>query len=187
MFGTDGLEEEIRAMGAAIGKSGVSNSGEIRRTPLLVRVIVLYIPLVAITAGCGPSAADRLVGRWKGSVQIDQAEADRQLEAKTSPLEKGMGRFLLSGLKSMKMTMEFQSDGQMTMSLAAGPLNRESRATWKVVHGDAEKVTISSVDEKGNEQQFALVFEGPDTFVMESLQDSEMARLGKFRFVRVVE
>ena len=174
-------------MDATIDTVAVSNSGQVRRTPLFVRVIVLCIPLIAITAGCGPSAADRLVGHWNGSVLIDQAEADRQLEAKTSPLEKGMGRFLLSGLKSMKMTMEFQADGQMTMSLAAGPLNRESRATWKVIHGNAEKVTLSSVDEKGNEQQFALVFEGPDTFVMESLQDSEMARLGKFRFVRVVE
>jgi hypothetical protein len=147
--------------------------------------IVLSSALLLPLIGCGPSAADRLVGRWEGSLQVDQDEVNRQQASAQSPLEKGLQNFALTGLKSMKMTLEFQADGQMAMSISLGPLNESRGGTWEVVRQQSDQVTIKSVDEKGIEQESVLTFQDPDTFLMQPPDGDGARKLGVLRFQRV--
>jgi hypothetical protein len=148
----------------------------------------ILLGLLAVAfCGCGRTAEDQLIGRWEGSLSIDQQEVERQLKAQKTPFAGQMGRFLIDGLKSMQTSVEFRGDGTMSMNVAAGPLNRSSEGTWEVISEDDDNVTLRSIDDKGNEQQFRLRFDGYDAFEMKAQGDNPTAKMGTLRFERVIE
>lgn len=136
----------------------------------------LVLALAGAVNGCShsktdPAADERLVGQWQGRVVLNPQKAGELSPGAAEALE------------STAMTVDFRSDGTMTLTGKDGDEAYESEGTWEVLGEDGDELTIKSIEDEGLEKELSLRFEGLDTFSM-PLPD-EISRLGAMRFRRL--
>lgn len=119
-----------------------------------------------------PRAADRIEGAWRGSMLVNDEEVTGKLSAEQ-----------LAQLETMKMGMEFRSDGLLVLTGVHDGRPYTSRNQWEVVQQTGEEITIRSIEPSGAEKEIVLVFEGEDVFLLPV--KTEVADLGAMRFERL--
>lgn len=92
-------------------------------------------------AGCGPSASERLVGKWK----YDVAEAAKD-KIQDSDVPHAVGKPLLGIMETigarLEMEIEFKADGTMTISAGGDQKLEVVSRTWEVVEAEGDQVTL---------------------------------------------
>jgi hypothetical protein len=134
------------------------------------RRTALGLGLLAVSAafaGCSAkSAEERLVGKWKGKVEInEQAVADEL--AKTGDADSAKQVF--EALQTMQVDIEFQAGGKLNMSAAAqtpaGADTQSITGTWNVIAHDGDQITIESHYEGDDvAEEIEIKLEGDDAF-----------------------
>jgi hypothetical protein len=141
------------------------------------------VATVLLIGGCGPTAKDKLVGKWAGSVRFDDAAVQRKLEeGGNNPIKEAIVRKILEALESGTVALEFKRDGSYTLTSRLGSLSENSYGTWEVVAETAQQATIRMTDQAGKVQETALVF--ADTDVVSVPLTGEAAGIGEFRCTR---
>lgn len=126
----------------------------------------------AAAARPDPQAADRIEGAWRGAMLVNDEAVAGKLSAEQ-----------LAQLETMKMGMEFRSDGLLVLTGVHDGRPYTSRNQWKVVKQTGEEITIRSIEPSGAEKEIVLVFEGEDVFLLPV--KTEVADLGAMRFERL--
>ena len=118
-------------------------------------------------AGCSAkSAEERLVGKWKGKVEInEQAVADEL--AKTGDADSAKQVF--EALETMEVDIEFKADGKLSMSAEAqtpaGADTQSISGKWQVIADDGDEITIESLyDGEEEAEKIDIKLEGDDAF-----------------------
>ena len=105
----------------------------------------------------GPSgasaAADRLIGNWEGTAQLEGADSDPNIEA------------LGAAFGNYGMSAEFKSDGTFVRAFAVNEIPDPSpwSGKWRVVESAGDRLTIeitATVDGQPETRRAGLEFEG---------------------------
>lgn len=130
-------------------------------------VLLLVVLGGLVLAGCGgKSAQERLVGKWRGQVELNEEAVTKEL-AKTG--DDSNARLVFEALESMEVDIEFQADGKLNMSAAAqtpaGADKQSVSGKWQVVSQEGDNITIKSIYE-GEQQaeQIDIHLESDDAF-----------------------
>jgi hypothetical protein len=128
--------------------------------------VVLAGVFAVALAGCGKSAEERLVGKWKGKVELNEEAITKEL-AKTG--DDASAKQVFEALQSMEVDIEFAADGKLSMSAAAqtpaGDDTQSITGKWQVVSQDGDQITIESIYEGEKEpEQIDIKLEGDDAF-----------------------
>jgi hypothetical protein len=117
------------------------------------------------SAGCGPSAASRLQGKWEmdASKTIDDATNENKAGAEFFA---GLAKELA---KNFKVEVEFKSGGAMSTSystpLASAQVTKTG--TWKVIKASGNDVTLSGkLEGEAAENETKIRFIDNDTIEM---------------------
>lgn len=148
--------------------------------------LVVVSALVATAIGCGPSVQERLVGKWKGTLELDRTAVEQKM-ADVDPalaLLQKAGIFALES--NMTFTMDLKADGTLASEVRAGKMGESSAGTWAVKSADRQQATLT-VTEKSGTREYVLDFdenfvEGTGGFSMPAW--GEFAGLGNVRFTR---
>jgi hypothetical protein len=158
---------------------------------------LLVLASVSLLAGCGSKTSnapvattlessakptDRLIGRWQGTMQVNE-------EAVRAAIPADKVEAAITSLQAMRMEMDFRQDGTLLLAGENHGKPYESQASWELVSEDGEKMTLRSVEKTAlpgaepQEKTIDIRFDGQDSFTM-PLQ-TEVAELGSLRFSRL--
>jgi len=144
----------------------------------------LLVAVCLLLAGCGPTAKDRLVGRWSGGVQFDDAAVQRKLDEEGSnPIKEAIVKKALEAFESGTITLEFKADGSYTSTTQLGPFSDDDYGTWEVINEKPQQATVRLTSHEGNVQETAVVFADQD--VVTAPLTGQAAGLGQFRCTRM--
>lgn len=131
-----------------------------------------------LSLGCGPSPESRLVGKWQGKIEVDEAAVDARLE-KDGPFARAMLKPLLTNMaQNATFDVEFRDDGTHTSRFKLGPVDKTQSGTWKVKAAEGDRVTLTLVED-GRTHDETLIL-GDKSFTMEAPGEAE--GLAKVRF-----
>ena len=100
--------------------------------------------LLLLNSGCGPSAKDRLAGKWQGSVEFDDAAVDQRLAAEGSnPIKTAVVQKVLEGLESGTISMELEGHDSYTSTSQLGPLSKDDYGIWQVLSETEGGATVA--------------------------------------------
>jgi hypothetical protein len=145
-----------------------------------------WVTVVAalLVSGCGPTAKDKLVGKWTGGVRFDQAAVQRKLdEGGNNPIKEAIVRKILEALETGTIDLEFKKDGSYTSTSRLGPWSENNYGRWEVLEESAQRATIRMTDQAGRVLDTAIVF--ADTDVVSVPLTGEAAGVGEFRCTRL--
>ena len=120
-------------------------------------------------SSAGQSVEQKLVGAWSGDVEISGSQGDSQLTDAQ-----------LTTLKSMKLDIEFKSDGTMVLSGNSNGQPYESRGRWEVLRHEGKKVVFRSTENDGPTKDLEIELEDATTFSMPL--PAPITELGSMRF-----
>ena len=149
------------------------------------RLLVFSWLLLCVTCvGCGPTVEERLVGKWKGTVELDTSAIEKKGAETGNPLLSILAKQVAS---SLDFQLELKADKTLESEVRAGALSQEVTGTWKVQSSDKNQATVV-VTEPGGEQTHTLLLDadfmdGTGGFSVPAW--GEAAGLGTFRFKRV--
>jgi len=137
-----------------------------------------------MATGCGPTAKDRLAGKWSGAVQFDDAAVQRKLDDEGSnPIKEVIVKKALDALESGTITLDFKADGSYTSTSKLGPFSDDDFGTWEVISETSQGAAIRLTSHEGKVQETSIVFADQD--VVTAPLTGQAAGLGEFRCIRV--
>ena len=125
------------------------------------------------SVGCNHSTSSpeqRLLGRWQGTLQIDQ-----DLAADTLTPEQ------IAEIQGATMLVEFQADGTMNLGVTGKPT--QATGTWELVKTGANTITILSTESDGKSTDLQLHFSDDNVFAMPL--PGPLAKAGSMEFRRL--
>jgi hypothetical protein len=107
-------------------------------------LILLVLFSISMT-GCGNSASQRLIGKWK----FDAAKAAGKLigEDKDGKAAAALGMMQAMGMK-MEMVIEFKADKTANVTTTGLPTPFAGTVTWKEIEAQGDKLTIEITNPK---------------------------------------
>jgi len=102
--------------------------------PIRFGISASFLAGLAVLVGCGPSAEQKLIGKWKADIDKEQIEK----EAEDDP-GAALGAAMM---ESMNLTMEFKPKNKMEMKMAFGPMNISIEGDWKVVQDNGASAIV---------------------------------------------
>lgn len=137
-----------------------------------------------LVSGCGPTAKDKLVGQWTGSVQFDDDAVQQRLEQDGNNLIKeAIVKKILEALASGTIDLEFKADASYTSTSRLGPFSENDYGKWEIVDETAQRATIRMTNHAGKIQETSIVF--ADQHVVSAPLTGQAAGLGEFRCTRM--
>lgn len=149
-----------------------------KRYSLIGLLLIAVLPITMI--GCGNSAQDKLVGKWKANSELNEQAVQQMLLDAGNDLQKvQIAESIIHAYRATTMDIEFKDDGTM---ISQGEIG-EIAGTWQVVQEQGKKVTI--VTEEGNKgaQEIELSLENKNSFYVELA--GPVANFGVMRFKRI--
>ena len=137
-------------------------------------VVVCLMSLAALT-GCGesPSAVvEQLPGSWGGEMIVNE----QGVVGKLSDAQ-------IAQLRQMRMELDFQADGKLTLKGENNGQPYVSQAQWELVNVQGDTITIKSIEEGLEEKMIDIRFDGKDDFTMPL--KTERADIGAMKFRRL--
>lgn len=137
---------------------------------MMTRTTMLFsmLALVALLfTGCAKTPEQRVTGTWgldvDGTVSHMEGSGD-QLEQARAMME------------SMNMTLTFNADGTMSMSMTLGE-TRTEEGTWSVKSAEGDTITVETIeaaegDEEVEPDEVVMNFTGNDTFAATIMNDT---------------
>jgi hypothetical protein len=110
---------------------------------------ILIVFLSLILAGCGNSAANRLIGTWKYDFAKAAAnEAGKRMgENGDNKAAAALSVVEAFGMK-MEMILDFKADQTVNITASGIPFPFSGPMTWKSVESDGDKLTIEITNPK---------------------------------------
>jgi hypothetical protein len=140
--------------------------------------------LAVVLTGCGKSAKNRLVGRWQGRIEFDDAKVDQKLqESANSPIQRAIAEKMIKGFESSTFDIELKKDGSFTSTLKIGPMTTNGYGKWEVVNQKGNRATIRLTDQDGKVQTPTITFSDNDTFTTDAT--GPVSEIAVFRCKRV--
>ncbi|MDP6447307.1 MAG: hypothetical protein QGG36_10095 [Pirellulaceae bacterium] len=144
----------------------------------------LVILVAVLCSGCGPSAKDRLIGRWQGTIEVDDTKVQQKLdEAGNNPIKQAIAKKFIEAIKQGTMDFELKADGSFTSSVRLGPLTKDTYGNWKVLTDAGDRITVQLTDHNGQTNQPTLAFADDGAFAVEA--EGEASEFAVFRCRRV--
>lgn len=143
---------------------------------------------ISLFVGCGPTVEDRLTGKWKGTLELDEAAVAQKVGQASDPVSAMVGKAAILTLsKSLSFEMNLLPDGKFESESRINQLSEKSSGTWAVKSSDKSQATIS-VTEKSGTREYVVLFD-PDfmagTGGFSTPTWGEAQGLGQVRFTRV--
>ncbi len=144
----------------------------------------LLVLAALLASGCGPTAKDKLVGRWTGGVWFDDDAVQQRLEQDgNNPLKEAIVRKVMEALETGTISLEFKADGSYTSTSRLGPFSDDDYGNWEVIDETAQQATIRMTSHSGEVLETSAVF--ADQIVVSAPLKGHAAGLGEFRCTRV--
>ncbi|HAY78383.1 MAG TPA: hypothetical protein DCY79_01105 [Planctomycetaceae bacterium] len=154
------------------------------RTMKSVHVTIVAVVFTALISGCAPSAKDKLVGKWQGTVEVDNTKLQQKLgSAGSNPFKKALAAKMIEMVKQGTMEFDLKADDSFSSSLSMGLLSQDTHGTWKVVQDNGNQITLELTDHKNKIQQSTLTFADDGSF--EIVPEGEAGEVAIFRCRRV--
>ena len=144
---------------------------------------LLCLSLIGFLSGCGTSSRDKLVGRWHGTLQFEEAAVERKLGQANNPIAKAVLEKIINAAEAGTMDFELKPDGEFTLTMKLGPLSKDTYGRWEVVEEDGDGTTIRLTHPDGDVQQQTIKFLNPDSFVIDA--PGKLKGLAVFKCTRV--
>lgn len=142
--------------------------------------------LAVVLTGCGKSAKNRLVGRWQGRIEFDDAKVDQKLqESANSPIQRAIVEKLIKGFESGTLDFELKSDGSYTSTMKFGRVTTDKYGKWEVVEQNGNRATVRLTNHDGNVETPTITFSDNDTFTTDAR--GPVSEIAAFRCKRVQE
>lgn len=139
------------------------------------QALTLSLPsllLALLLTGCGRSAKERLVGRWQGRIEFDDAKVEQKLqEVSANPIKRAVVEKLIEGAKAGTMDFELKRDGSYTLTLKLGPIDRDTYGKWEVLEQRGNQATVRLTDHKGKSETATITFEDNNTVTTDAPQE----------------
>jgi uncharacterized lipoprotein NlpE involved in copper resistance len=111
-----------------------------------IRLIALIL-MVLTLAGCGNSASNRLLGKWK--CDFTKALLKQMGEKSQGNSAAALGIAQAFGANTtMEMTIEFKSDQTGNVSTTGIPFPFDGAITWKTIESQGDKITVEIANPK---------------------------------------
>ena len=125
-------------------------------------------------------ADSRLVGQWKGTIEIDQEAVVRRLDqSKSNPLVRAFVQQSLEVLRIGALDIAMRPDGTYDLSMKLGPLTNNGSGRWSVTEEAGARITVELIPDQGPLEYRQFHFDGKDAFTTELPKD--LSGLGNFR------
>ena len=110
---------------------------------------ILMVLLALTLAGCGNSASQRLIGKWKCDFAKAAAKAAGKMTEKEEDARAAavLNMVQAMGMK-MEMILEFKSDQTLNVTTNGIPSPFSGPMTWKTIEGQGDKLTIEITNPK---------------------------------------
>lgn len=124
---------------------------------------------------------NRLVGRWNGTIEIDQAAVERRLaQTRANPLMRALLQPTLEALRvGGTLDLTLRADGTYELTTKLGPLASSAVGQWGVTEELATRVTVELTPAQGDVEYRQFHFDGKDSFRTDL--PKELSGLGHFR------
>ena len=119
-----------------------------------------------------PKSQHRLVGLWKGTVELTG-----------SGTEIGLSKEEVETIKATKMDIHFKPDGTVKLEGVSAGKPYESGGTWEVISEQGDKLVFRTIESEDTESDAEIQFENAHTFSMPLPED--LGRLGAMKFRRL--
>jgi hypothetical protein len=138
------------------------------------------ITVLAIIAGCAPSAKDKLVGNWHGGVEFDDAAVEQRIqEAGNNPVARALATKAVEAFESGSMSITLKDDGSYTSSAVLGPLSKDDFGTWEIVAEQPTEARVRFTSHGGDVQEATVLFSEQEVVTVPF--QGQGAGLGHFR------
>lgn len=145
---------------------------------------IFIVTATLVLSGCAPSAKDKLIGKWQGTIEVDDAKLQQKLgAASNNPIQKAITAKLIEAVKQGTMEFELKADDSFSSSVNLGLLSKDASGTWKVVNDNGNQITVTLTDQEGKVEQTTLTFSEDGSF--EIVPDGEAGEVAIFRCRRV--
>lgn len=142
------------------------------------------IVVTVFASGCTPSAKDKLVGKWQGTIEVDDTKLQQKLGATgNNPIQKAIAAKMIEAVKQGSMEFELKADDSFTSSVNLGILSKDTYGTWKVIDDSGNQITVALTDQEGKVEQPTLTFSEDGSF--EIVPEGEAGDVAVFRCRRV--
>lgn len=106
------------------------------------------------STGCGPTVQDRLVGSWKGTLELNQAALDEKMAAAKNPLEAFAAQSLLKMVQGQaKFDLDLNADGTTAMFMTGGT---KTTGKWELKSAEGQQATIVITESQPREYVITL-------------------------------
>ena len=134
-------------------------------------------------ANAEEQAPHRLIGQWQGALEIDQQAVTKLFQdaGREDQLETALDAY-----RNMEMTMGFEEDGKMTMSIKIDKNEspEQGSGTWELIRDEGHLSIVKSMEEGSTEQEIEMAFKDPDHFQMLPKGPFRNAAVIKFSRIR---
>ena len=149
-----------------------------KRHSLIGLLVIAVLPITMI--GCGNSAKDKLVGKWKASSELNEQAVQQMFQdAGNDPLKVQIASATIQAYRATTMDIEFKRDGTMISQGEIGQI----AGIWQVVQEQGNKVTIVTEEGDKGAQEIELSLENKNSFYVELA--GPVANFGVMRFKRI--
>jgi len=149
-----------------------------KRHSLVVLLVIAALPITIV--GCGNSAQDKLVGKWKASSDLNEQAVQLMLkDAGNDPQKLQIANATIQAYRATTMDIEFKGDGTM---ISQGEIG-EIAGTWQVVQEQGNAVTIVTEEGDKGAQEIELSLENKNSFHVKLA--GPVADFGVMRFKRI--
>jgi hypothetical protein len=158
---------------SAVRINGENRSPRLKRgfkmpNPALLPPATFFLSAL-LFLGCAPTAEDKLVGRWKGGLEIDDASVQQELaSAGSNPIQKALVEKFIQAIESGTIDVELKADGSYTSTVRLGPLSKDAYGQWEVVRETGDQATIRMTDHNGQAQEPTVRFEEDGTLAIDA-------------------
>jgi len=124
-------------------------------------------------------ADSRLIGKWNGTVEIDQPAVQRRLDqAQSNPLLRAFVEQSLEVLRIGQLDIAVRDDGTYDLTMKIGPLTNSSSGRWAVTEEKGSRLTVELTPQQGPVEFRQFHFDGKDAFRTDLPKD--LSGLGQF-------
>jgi len=141
--------------------------------------------LALLLTGCGRSAQERLVGRWQGRLEFDDAKVEQKLqEVSANPIQKAVVEKLIEGAKSGTMDFELKRDGSFTLTTKVGRVKSDTYGQWEVLDAVRNQATVRLTDHAGKVETATITFVDINTVTTDAPEQLSDVAIFKCRRIR---
>ena len=132
------------------------------------RLFALFVMTGAVIflAGCEPSAKEKLVGHWRGSVEFDDEKVQKKLDkAGSNKFARALVEKVIEAIKSGTLELELKADNSFTSTIKLGRFSRDGYGNWEVLGENEMQAVVRLAQHGGKIEDWTLRFSGNDSFV----------------------